>query len=88
MSKPTQTPDPYNDYGNNDDWKVAETRIDYAVMMKDVLTRLHDIINGELVDELNGALGNKPLDLTHALRLVNTALDYLFYLEDNRRVIL
>lgn len=45
---------------------------DYAVLMKDVLLRLRE------------AVGDDP----NARNLVTTALDYLFYLEDNRRVIL
>ena len=45
---------------------------DYALLMKDVLLRLQDSVRGD----------------SNATNLVNTALDYLFYLEDNRRVIL
>ena len=47
-------------------------QVDYASLMKEVLLRLRD------------SVGDNP----NATNLVNTALDYLFYLEDNRRVIL
>ena len=47
---------------------------DYAVLMKDVLIRIKD--NAEAINELS--ISN----------LADTALDYLFYLEDNRRVII
>ena len=47
---------------------------DYAVLMKDVLIRIKD--NAEAINELS--ISN----------LADTALDYLFYLEDNRRVVI
>lgn len=52
--------------------KEVLAEVDYTTLMKDVLTRLRDDVG----DNLN------------ARNLVNTALDYLFYLEDNRRTIL
>jgi len=41
-------------------------RLDYAVLMKDILIRLRDSVGGN----------------AHATNLADTALDYLFYLED------
>lgn len=48
------------------------SEVDYATLMKEVLTRLRD------------SVGDNP----NARNLVDTALDYMMYLEDNRRVIL
>lgn len=45
---------------------------DYAELMKAVLVRLQESVR----------------DNPNASNLVETALDYMFYLEDNRRVIL
>ena len=45
-------------------------------MMKEVLIRLHDLLE------------QKKFDKANAMNLVKTAQDYLFYLEDNRRVII
>ena len=56
--------------------KIVISPIDYAVMMREVLIRLHDLLEQDKFDKDN------------AMNLVKTAQDYLFYLEDNRRVIL
>jgi hypothetical protein len=63
---------------NTDDEQVeiVISPIDYAVMMREVLIRLHDLLEQDKFDKDN------------AMNLVKTAQDYLFYLEDNRRVIL
>jgi hypothetical protein len=62
----------------NDDEQIeiVISPIDYAVMMKEVLIRLHDLLE------------QKKFDKANAMNLVKTAQDYLFYLEDNRRVII
>ena len=57
----------------------AISPVDYAVLMREVLTRLQDGINNLSAD---------VIDITNLNNLVTTALDYMFYLEDNRRVIL
>lgn len=57
----------------------AVSPVDYAVLMREVLTRLQDGIN---------SLSADVIDITNLNNLVTTALDYMFYLEDNRRVIL
>ena len=63
-----------------DDDKVTETisPVDYAVLMRELLARLNDGIN------------NLPasVDTSNLTNIVKTAQDYLFYLEDNRRVIM
>jgi hypothetical protein len=63
---------------NTDDEQIeiVISPIDYAVMMREVLIRLHDLLEQDKFDKDN------------AMNLVKTAQDYLFYLEDNRRVIL
>lgn len=53
--------------------------LDYAVLMRDVLTRLKDDIN---------RLEATVMEVPNLRNLAQTALDYMFYLEDNRRVIL
>jgi hypothetical protein len=78
----------YDEYAKNDDVTITKTVTDYAVMMKEILTRLQDLLEGEVNDEINGALSNPSLDMANALNLVKTAQDYLYYLEDNRRVII
>jgi hypothetical protein len=50
--------------------------MDYAEAMREVLNRLHDLLQQDVFQTEN------------AENLVQTAKDYLFYLEDNRRVIL
>jgi hypothetical protein len=55
-----------------------ESPVDYAKLMKDVLLRLQDGINS----------ADTALDIPNLNNLITTALDYMFYLEDNRRVIL
>jgi hypothetical protein len=76
VSEPTQTPDPYEQYASNDDWKLSKSSTDYAIKMKEVLVKLQDLLEQDVYECEN------------ALNLVRTAQDYLFYLEDNRRVIL
>ena len=66
--KPTQNDD--------EQIEIVISPIDYAVMMKEVLIRLHDLLE------------QKKFDKDNAMNLVKTAQDYLFYLEDNRRVII
>jgi hypothetical protein len=66
--KPTQNDD--------EQIEIVISPIDYAVMMKEVLIRLHDLLE------------QKKFDKANAMNLVKTAQDYLFYLEDNRRVII
>jgi len=63
---------------NTDDEQIeiVISPIDYAVMMREVLIRLHDLLEQDKFDKDN------------AMNLVKTAQDYLFYLEDNRRVII
>lgn len=56
----------------DEEMKEGVSEYDYAVMMKDILLRLRDSVR----------------DNPNATNLVNTALDYMFYLEDNRRVII
>jgi len=73
MSKPTQT---NVGYDSNEDIKIVAINTDYAVMLKDVLTRLDE------------GLGVDEIDKDNLINLVRTAKDYLFYLEDNRRAIL
>ena len=62
-----------------ENYKEEQSPIDYAVLMKETLTRLQDELN---------TLSNVLLPVPHMQNLVQTAIDYLFYLEDNRRVIL
>lgn len=57
---------------------VTESPVDYAVLMKEVLMRIKEGINME----------GEALDIANLSNLTNTALDYLFYLEDNRRVLM
>ena len=66
--------DKYETNLDNETVEVTEARVDYAVLMRETLIRLQD----EVANTDNPNLKN----------LVTTALDYLFYLEDNRRVIL
>ena len=77
MTEPTQTPDDrYDQYAVNDDYKVAISRVDYEVLTKEVLVRLQDLLEQDTFDNAT------------AINLTKTALDYLVYLEDNRRVII
>lgn len=64
----------YDDYSKNTDVTVTTTVTDYAVLMRDVLNRIQDEV--ELLEQPN------------LINLIKTAQDYLFYLEDNRRVII
>jgi hypothetical protein len=54
----------------------AQSPIDYAVQMRETL------------NQLLGALLSEQTRNEYLINLTNTAIDYLFYLEDNRRVIL
>lgn len=52
--------------------------VDYAVLMREVLVRLND-----------GIKDLPPsVDTSNLINLITTAQDYLFYLEDNRRVLM
>lgn len=52
--------------------------VDYAVLMREVLVRLND-----------GIKDLPPsVDTSNLTNLITTAQDYLFYLEDNRRVLM
>lgn len=57
---------------------IGESPVDYAVLMRDVLIRLQEGISS----------ADNALDIPNLNNLITTALDYMFYLEDNRRVIL
>jgi len=59
-----------------DNFIEAQSPIDYAVQMKETL------------NQLLGALLSEQTRNEYLINLTNTAIDYLFYLEDNRRVIL
>ena len=62
-----------------DNFTEEVSPIDYAVLMKDILIRLQEGINN---------LDATVISVPNLQNLVHTALDYLFYLEDNRRVIM
>lgn len=68
----------YDDYGKDDGVKITQTVTDYAVLMKDVLVKLNDSV--EMLDAT-------VIQVPHLINLIKTANDYMFYLEDNRRVI-
>jgi hypothetical protein len=74
MSDPQQT-NAYDEYAKNDDFIITTTKTDYAVMMKDTLNQI-----------LGTLLAEQPQS-EYLIGLTRTAMDYLFYLEDNRRVI-
>jgi hypothetical protein len=57
--------------------KETVSAIDYAVLMRETLVKIQA-----------GLESPKVIDVPNLLNLVSTANDYLFYLEDNRRVIL
>lgn len=67
---------PTQNNNDDDEIEIVISPIDYAIMMKEVLIRLHDLLE------------QKGFDNANAMNLVKTAQDYLFYLEDNRRVII
>jgi len=75
MSNPQQT-NAYDEYAKNDDITITTTVIDYAVMMKEVLNQT-----------LGTLLAEQPQN-EYLIGLTRTAMDYLFYLEDNRRTII
>jgi TRAP-type C4-dicarboxylate transport system substrate-binding protein len=64
----------YDDYAKDDDIKITQVVTDYAELMRELLNRIQDEVEAKELDNL--------------INLVKTAQDYLFYLEDNRRVIL
>ena len=69
----------YDDYAKDGNITVTQTVTDYAELMRDVLTKLQDGL--EMLEATVIAVPN-------LINLTKTAQDYLFYLEDNRRVIL
>ena len=54
----------------------TDSPTDYAILMRETL------------NELRGALLTDQTQNEYLINLTNTAIDYLFYLEDNRRVII
>lgn len=64
----------YDDYAKDGDERVTTSVTDYAVLMRDVLNRIQDEAEAQQLNNL--------------INLAKTAQDYLYYLEDNRRVIL
>jgi hypothetical protein len=54
----------------------AVSPIDYAVLIKEILARLQALLEQDVYDSET------------AINLIKTAIDYTYYLEDNRRVIL
>ena len=69
----------YDEYSKDGNIIVTQTVTDYAELMRDVLTKLLDGL--EMLEATVIAVPN-------LINLTKTAQDYLFYLEDNRRVIL
>lgn len=69
----------YDQYGKDDGVHISQTVTDYAVLMRDTLTKIQDSV--ELLDAT-------VIQVPHLINLIKTASDYMFYLEDNRRVIL
>jgi hypothetical protein len=69
----------YDEYGKDGNITVEQTVTDYAVLMKDVLIKMQDSVE---------MLEATVIQVPHLINLIKTANDYLFYLEDNRRVIL
>lgn len=69
----------YDEYGKDGNITVEQTVTDYAVLMKDILIKMQDSV--ELLEAT-------VIQVPHLINLIKTANDYLFYLEDNRRVIL
>lgn len=69
----------YDEYAKDGNIVVTQTVTDYAELMRDVLTKLQDGL--EMLEATVIAVPN-------LINLTKTAQDYLYYLEDNRRVIL
>jgi len=69
----------YDNYGKDGNITVEQTVTDYAVLMKDILIKMQDSVE---------MLEATVIQVPHLINLIKTANDYLFYLEDNRRVIL
>jgi hypothetical protein len=55
--------------------------IDYAILMKETLTSIKEGL--EMLEQITGELS----ELEVLVEKFKTALDYMFYLEDNRRTI-
>ena len=66
----------YDEYAKDGNITITQTVTDYAELMRDVLTKLQDGL--EMLDT----------EVPNLINLTKTAQDYLYYLEDNRRVIL
>jgi hypothetical protein len=56
--------------------KEALSKVDYAELMRNTLNQIKDVLDSD------------PTQTPHLINLTNTAMDYLFYLEDNRRVVI
>jgi hypothetical protein len=56
--------------------KEALSKVDYAELMRNTLNQIKDVLDSD------------PTQTAHLINLTNTAMDYLFYLEDNRRVVI
>jgi len=56
--------------------KEALSKVDYAELMRNTLNQIKDVLDSD------------PKQTAHLINLTNTAMDYLFYLEDNRRVVI
>lgn len=69
----------YDEYAKDGDERLAESPVDYVVVMRETLTKLQDGLE---------TLNDTVLAVPNLINLIKTAQDYLFYLEDNRRVIL
>jgi hypothetical protein len=69
----------YDEYGKDGNITVTQTVTDYAVLMRDVLIKLQDGLE---------TLDATVIQVPNLINLTKTASDYLFYLEDNRRVII
>lgn len=69
----------YDEYGKDGDERVTFVITDYALIMRETLNKLQDGI-----ELLNASV----LPVPNLINLVKSAQDYLFYLEDNRRVII
>lgn len=69
----------YDEYAKDGGEIITQTVTDYAVLMRDVLTKLQDGL--EMLEATVIAVPN-------LINLTKTAQDYLFYLEDNRRTII
>lgn len=64
---------------SDDDVRVVLSEMDYEKAMREILTRISDEAD---------VLHAQGIDTTNLSNLIKVANDYMFYLEDNRRVIL